>query len=91
MIESNRYVETRRRKLFEIFEMIKGCSDVVYDAMNLKINLIISNPRQDEIDISNLLLAVYNHSMQEKKFAENMLIVECTDEQKEQIKKILGE
>ena len=69
---------------------MKGCGDVVYDAMNLRLNLLNPNPKQDEIDISDLLLAVYDHSMQEKKCAENMLIVECSDEQKEKIKKMLG-
>lgn len=92
MKEPSCYVEMRRRKLFEIFEMIKGCSNVVYDAMNLKMNLILPNPDEVdnyEIDISDLLLAIYDHFMQEKNCVENMLIVECTDEQKEKIKKIL--
>lgn len=91
MKEPSCYIEMKRRKLFEIFEMIKGCSNVVYDAMNLKMNLIIPNPKQDEIDITDLLLAVYDHAIQEKNCVENMLIVECTDEQKEKIKKLLGE
>ena len=91
MIKPSCYIEMRRRKLFEIFEMIKGCSNVVYDAMNLKMNLIIPNPKQDEIDITDLLLAVYEHAIQEKNCIENMLIVECTNEQKEKIKKLLGE
>lgn len=89
MKELSCYIEMKRRKLFEIFEMLKGCGNVVYDAMNLKINLIIPNPKQDELDISDLLLAVYDHTIQEKNCAENMLIIECTDEQKEKIKKML--
>lgn len=91
MKEPSCYIEMRRRKLFEIFEMIKGCSNVVYDAVNLKMNLIIPNPKQDELDISDLLLAVYDECMWRKNCVENMLIVECTDEQKEKIKKMLGE
>ena len=88
MKEASCYIEMKRRKLFEIFEMIKGCSNVVYDAMNLKMNLIIPNPKQDEIDITDLLLAVYNHTIQEKNCAENMLIVECTNEQKEKLNQL---
>ena len=57
--EPSYYIEMKRRKLFEIFEMIKGCSNVVYDTMNLKMNLIIPNPKQDEFDISDLLLTLY--------------------------------
>ena len=90
MKEPSCYIEMRRQKLFEIFEMIKDCSNIVYDAMNLKMNLIIPNPKQDELDITDLLLAVYDECMWRNGCAKNMLIVECTDEQKEKIKKMLG-
>ena len=43
----------------------------------------------DAMDVTDLLLAVYDHTIQEKNCIENMLIVECTDEQKEKIKKML--
>ena len=45
----------------------------------------------DTMDVTDLLLAVYDHAIQEKNCIENMIIVECTDEQKEKIKKLLGE
>lgn len=89
MIEPSCYIEMRRRKLFEIFEMLKGCGNVVYDAMNLRLNLLNPNPKQDELDITDLLLAVYDECMWQKRCADNMLIVECSDEQKEKIKKML--
>ena len=71
MKEPSCYIEMKRRKLFEIFEMIKGCSNVVYDAMNLKMNLIAPTPKQDEIDISDLLLALYN------KMHDKAITAEC--------------
>ena len=96
--------EIRQAKLDSIFSMLKGCSNIVYDKMNLKINFIIPNPKPDEIDISELLLTI--HDCEEAKMcqlfgdlltgrvhssSDNMLVVECTDEQKEKIKKMLGE
>ena len=80
---------TKQRKISHIRDILTKDDRTKY--YPVEFNICNNQIFFDAIDVTDLLLAVYDYTIQEKNCIENMLIVECTDEQKEKIKKLLGE